>query len=182
MVALLCCMVSNVGVNADSAKKNKAAKWMKERAKKEGVYQLKSGLCFKILAKGTGRISPTKKDKVEIEYTETLKDGVTVIGTSSEAARNSPTLRKVDSNGKGVQEALQLMREGDKWELYIPYELAYGSLGNMGRIPGFAPVIYNVELTAVVGKGKPAKDNDKIFMEQLGKQYSEMGPKARGEL
>lgn len=131
---------------ADAAKNLAAGKaFLAANGKKEGVKVLPSGLQYKILKKGTGK-SPTAEDKVKTNYRGTLIDGTEF---DSSYKRNKPAEFAVKAVIKGWTEALQLMKEGAKWELYIPPELAYGARGNRG-IPGNSTLIFQVELIEIV--------------------------------
>jgi FKBP-type peptidyl-prolyl cis-trans isomerase FklB len=115
---------------ADAAKNIAAGKaFLAANAKKEGVKVLPSGLQYKVIKKGTGK-TPTAADKVKTNYRGTLIDG-----------------KEFDSSyksGKPVD-----MKEGGKWELYIPSNLAYGERGNRG-IPGNSTLIFEIELLEIV--------------------------------
>ena len=117
-----------------------------ENSKKEGVVTLPSGLQYKIIKEGTGKI-PTANDSVECHYEGKLIDG-TVFDSSYE--RKQTATFGVTQVIPGWVEALQLMPEGSKWELYIPYNLAYGERGAGQAIPPFATLIFDIELVKVV--------------------------------
>jgi len=130
----------------DAAKNLAAGKaFLAANGKKEGVKVLPSGLQYKILTKGTGK-SPTAEDKVKTHYRGTLLDGTEF---DSSYKRNKPAEFAVKAVIKGWTEALQLMKEGGKWELYIPANLAYGERGNRS-IPGNSTLIFQVELIEIV--------------------------------
>ena len=112
---------------------------------KEGVKTTASGLQYKVLASGTGKM-PTADSNVTVDYTGKLVDG-TVFDSSVE--RGKPATFGVSQVIAGWTEALQLMHEGDKWEIYIPYELGYGERGAGAQIPPFATLIFEVELLSV---------------------------------
>jgi FKBP-type peptidyl-prolyl cis-trans isomerase FklB len=113
-------------------------------AKKEGVKVLPSGLQYKIIKEGTGK-TPTKESKVTVDYKGTLIDG-TVFDSSYE--RGKPVAFKVDGVIPGWTEGLQLMKEGAKYQFFIPSKLAYGENGS-GPIPPNAALIFDVELKKV---------------------------------
>jgi FKBP-type peptidyl-prolyl cis-trans isomerase FklB len=113
-------------------------------AKKEGVKVLPSGLQYKIIKEGTGK-TPTKESKVTVDYKGTLVDG-TVFDSSYE--RGKPATFKVDGVIPGWTEGLQLMKEGAKYQLFIPSKLAYGENGS-GPIPPNATLIFDVELKKI---------------------------------
>lgn len=120
-------------------------KFLAENAKKSGVVTTKSGLQYKIITPGTGKI-PVATDRVEVNYEGRLIDG-TVFDSSYQ--RGTPATFGVTQVIKGWTEALQLMSEGSKWELYIPYNLAYGSRGAGQDIKPFATLIFTVELLSI---------------------------------
>jgi len=112
---------------------------------KEGVQVLPSGLQYKVIKEGTGKI-PTADDRVKTHYRGTLINGTEF---DSSYKRNKPAEFPVKGVIKGWTEALQLMKEGSKWQLYIPPNLAYGERGRPG-IPPNSTLIFEVELLEVV--------------------------------
>jgi FKBP-type peptidyl-prolyl cis-trans isomerase len=112
---------------------------------KEGVKVLPSGLQYKVITEGTGNI-PTADDKVKTHYRGTLIDGTEF---DSSYKRGTPAEFPVKGVIKGWVEALQLMKEGAKWELYIPANLAYGERGRPG-IPANSTLIFEIELLEIV--------------------------------
>merc|ERR1712110_828520 len=94
---------------------NEDTKFLAENAKKEGVVTLPSGLQYKVLRKGEGAHHPTKDSPCECHYEGTLIDGTEF---DSSYARGSPTTFAPNQVIKGWTEAMQLMVEGDKWEMY----------------------------------------------------------------
>ncbi|MDA8423847.1 MAG: FKBP-type peptidyl-prolyl cis-trans isomerase [Nitrospiraceae bacterium] len=114
--------------------------------KKKGVKTLPSGLQYKILVDGKGS-SPKATDTVTVNYKGTLIDGTEF---DSSYKRNEPATFPVNGVIKGWTEALQLMKEGSKWELFIPADLAYGERGTMGGPIGpNAVLIFEVELLKI---------------------------------
>ncbi len=120
-------------------------KFLEENAKRAEVIITPSGLQYRVMKSGSGK-SPSPTDKVTTHYHGKLIDG-TVFDSS--VNRNSPATFPVNGVIQGWQEALPLMKEGDKWELFIPYTLAYGENGAGGSIPPFATLIFEVELITV---------------------------------
>lgn len=112
---------------------------------KEGVKTTATGLQYEILSEGKGK-SPTTADRVTVHYTGKLTDG-TIFDSSIQ--RGQPATFRVNQVIPGWTEALQLMQEGDKWILYIPYSLGYGERGSPPQIPPFSTLIFEVELIKV---------------------------------
>ena len=129
------------------SEKNKAdgEKFLAENAKKEGVKVLPSGLQYKELAPGKGK-SPKASDTVTTHYKGTLIDGTEF---DSSYKRGEPATFPVSGVIPGWTEALQLMKEGTKWQLYVPSNLAYGERGAGREIGPNATLIFDVELISV---------------------------------
>jgi FKBP-type peptidyl-prolyl cis-trans isomerase FklB len=129
------------------AEKNKAdgEKFLAENAKKEGVKVLPSGLQYKEIAPGTGK-SPKTTDTVTTHYKGTLIDGTEF---DSSYKRGEPATFPVSGVIPGWTEALQLMKEGAKWQLFVPSNLAYGEKGAGREIGPGATLIFEVELISV---------------------------------
>lgn len=121
-------------------------KFLAENAKKEGVKVLASGLQYKVIKEGSGAI-PTSADKVQVNYEGTLIGGTKF---DSSYDRGQPAEFGVSQVIKGWTEALQLMKEGSTWMLYIPYDLAYGSRQAGDKIKPFSTLIFKVELMKIV--------------------------------
>ena len=115
-------------------------------AKKEGVTVLPSGLQYKVLKSGEGR-KPGRTDKVRCHYEGTFPNGQNF---DSSYDRDEPAVFGVNQVIAGWTEALQLMSEGSAWELYIPYNLAYGEAGAPGAIPPYSTLVFKVELIEVL--------------------------------
>jgi FKBP-type peptidyl-prolyl cis-trans isomerase FklB len=120
-------------------------KYLEEYAKQEGVVTLPSGLRYKVLKEGSGK-QPTADDTVKVHYRGTLVDGTEF---DSSFSRNQPAVFPVSRVIPGWTEALQLMKEGDKWQLVLPPELAYGDKGAGPRIGPNATLVFEVELLEV---------------------------------
>lgn len=131
---------------AELAETNLAAaeEFMAENKEAEGVQVTESGLQYRVLEEGEGA-QPGASDTVTVHYTGKLLDGSTF---DSSYKRNQPQTFTVNGVITGWGEALKMMKEGAKWELYIPPTLAYGPAGN-GPIPPNAALIFEVELLEV---------------------------------
>ncbi|SDK39008.1 FKBP-type peptidyl-prolyl cis-trans isomerase [Microbulbifer yueqingensis] len=157
----------------------KGEAFLAENAKKEGVVTTDSGLQYKVIREGSGD-SPSADSTVEVDYKGTLIDGTEF---DSSYARGEPVQFPVDGVIKGWTEALQLMKEGAKWELYIPSDLAYGPGGAGGLIGPNATLIFEVELhkaNVAEGAGEEGQEKqDAEPAEQSGEEQS--GEDASGE-
>ena len=129
-------------------------KWLDENGKKEGITTTASGLQYQVLTKGAGKQAAMGKT-VTVHYTGTMLDG-TVFDSSVQ--RGEPADFPLNPGGliQGWLEALPMMKEGDKWKLFIPSDLAYGPQGNQGIAPN-SLLIFEVELIKVAG-GEAAID------------------------
>ena len=105
-----------------------------------------SGLQYRILNKGSGNNSPGPESVVSVHYRGKLPNGVEF---DSSYNRNQPTSFPVNGVILGWSEALQLMTEGDKWELIIPPDLGYGRKGAGNIIPPDSTLIFEVELLEI---------------------------------
>lgn len=120
--------------------------FLKINKERPGVVALKSGLQYEVLKSGNGR-QPKATDQVRCHYEGRLVDG-TLFDSSIE--RGEPAVFGVNQVIQGWVEALQLMREGDKWKLFIPYQLGYGAQGAGGAIPPYSTLVFEVELLQVL--------------------------------
>lgn len=144
------------GMQAKEAKRAESRvadnkKWLDENAKKEGITTTASGLQYQVLTKGAGKQAAMGKT-VTVHYVGTMLDGTTF---DSSVARGEPADFPLNPGGliQGWLEALPMMKEGDKWKLFIPSDLAYGPQGNQGIAPN-SLLIFEVELIKVAG-GEP---------------------------
>jgi FKBP-type peptidyl-prolyl cis-trans isomerase len=131
-------------------KKSKKAReegenFLAQNKTKEGVKVTASGLQYKITQEGTGK-SPKASDNVTVHYTGKLIDG-TIFDSSVQ--RGQPATFGLGQVIPGWTEGLQLLKEGGKAILYIPYNLGYGERGAGGQIPPYAALIFEVELIKV---------------------------------
>jgi len=131
---------------ADSEKNLKAGDaFLAENGKKAGVKTTASGLQYKVLKSGDGA-SPKKTDSVKVHYHGTLIDGKVF---DSSVQRGEPVTFQVDGVIPGWVEALQLMKVGDKWQLFIPAKLAYGERVPDPLIGPNATLVFEVELLGI---------------------------------
>ena len=115
-------------------------------AKKPGVKVLPSGLQYKVITEGHGEV-PKATDEVEVIYEGRLMDGTVFDATAKHGSKTDKF--KAGNLIKGWTEALTTMPVGSKWELYIPYTLAYGER-QAGQIPPYSPLIFTLELVDIV--------------------------------
>jgi len=132
---------------AESGAENIAAgkAFLAENAKKPGVITTDSGLQYKIISSGDGK-QPTENDTVTTHYKGTLIDGREF---DSSYKRDAPASFPVKGVIKGWTEALQLMHIGDKWQLFIPSDLAYGPSKRSELIEANSTLIFEIELLSI---------------------------------
>ncbi len=123
-------------------------KFLAENKKKQGVVELPDGLQYMVVKEGTGP-KPTASDTVSVHYHGTLIDG-TVFDSSVE--RGEPAEFPVGAVIPGWTEALQLMKVGSKYKLFIPSNLAYGERSAGPKISANSTLIFDVELLSIKGK------------------------------
>ena len=138
--------------------------FLKENATKDSVITTATGLQYKVLVKGEGKV-PQMTDKVQVNYEGRLVDG-TVFDASAKHG-DKPAEFQPNQVIAGWTEALTMMPVGSKWQLYIPYRLAYGERAT-GNIKPYSMLIFDVELVGIVGdkaeepaKAEPAKAKGK---------------------
>jgi FKBP-type peptidyl-prolyl cis-trans isomerase FklB len=121
--------------------------FLAKNKKESGVKTLPSGLQYKVITEGKGK-SPKASDTVTVNYSGKLVNGTEF---DSSYKRGQPATFPVSGVIKGWTEALQLMKEGSKWHLVIPADLAYGEQGRPG-IPPNSVLIFDVELLSISAK------------------------------
>jgi FKBP-type peptidyl-prolyl cis-trans isomerase FklB len=136
--------IKQIETMAEKNKKEGDA-FLVENRKREGVTTLPSGLQYRVLTEGKGK-SPKATDTVVVHYRGTLLNGTEF---DSSYQRKEPANITIDSVIKGWKEALPLMKEGAKWQLVIPSDLAYGENGNRSIEPN-STLIFDVELISVL--------------------------------
>lgn len=137
-------------IQAKQAKKyekniGEGKQFLETNGKRAGVTALPSGLQYEVMTAGTGP-KPTAEQQVTVHYHGTLLDG-TVFDSSVD--RGEPATFGVTQVIQGWVEALQLMPQGSKWKLFIPYDLAYGDRGAGGAIGPYSTLIFEVELLEI---------------------------------
>lgn len=119
--------------------------FLKENALRDTVVSLPSGLQYEVIEEGNGK-SPKLTDSVKCFYEGRLINGTVFDST---AKKKKPVSFPVNEVIAGWTEALQLMKEGSKWRLYIPSSLGYGELSVSKEISGNATLIFEVEVVSV---------------------------------
>ena len=125
--------------------KQKNIQFLKDLSAEEGIMSLPRGIYYKVLEQGNGSTSPTIRSIVSVHYRGTLIDGKEF---DNSYKRNCPEAFRLCDVIDGWQIALQQMHVGDKWMIYIPYELGYGTKACAG-IPAFSTLIFEVELLGI---------------------------------
>merc|ERR1711865_626967 len=167
---VLCALVACVYATNEAG-----TKYLEDNKSKDGVVTLASGLQYKVLKAGYGPNHPTKDSPCECHYEGTLIDGTEF---DSSYGRGDPTTFAPGQVIKGWTEAMQLMVEGDKWEMYIPSDLAYGEGGSPPKIPGGSALIFRMEIIKIKGDKvdaitcepatlKGCNDKEKAFVEKM---------------
>ena len=131
---------------AGAAAKEEGEKFLASVSKEEGVRKTGSGLMYRVIKEGTGR-KPKATSQVRCHYEGTFPNGQIF---DSSYKRGEPAVFGLNQVIKGWTEGLQLMAEGAKYELYLPYHLAYGESGAGGAIPPYSALKFVVELIEVL--------------------------------
>lgn len=124
------------------------AKFLLDKSHEAGIVKLPSGLMYKTLTKGDGKFHPTGDSQCTVNYRGALMDGTLF---DSSYSRGAPSTFAPNQVIKGWTEALKLMSEGEKRELYVPPELGYGDQGAGSMIPGGAVLVFEIELLKIDG-------------------------------
>ncbi|MBR5856786.1 MAG: FKBP-type peptidyl-prolyl cis-trans isomerase [Bacteroidales bacterium] len=136
-------------------REERQAKFMAENKEKEGVQVLESGLQYKIENAGNEEIKATVADTVEVHYVGTLLDGTKFDSSYDRGETAKFPLNRVI---KGWTEGMQLVGEGGKITLWVPYELGYGPRAMGPNLPAYSTLIFEVELVKVY---KAAEETEK---------------------
>ena len=146
--------LQNVKKQAEEAYKAENEAWLKQNSTKPGVQSLPSGLQYKVLTEGKGAVAG-KDDEVTVRY-----EGHTIDGKEFDSSyKRNPNTTTFRPNQviKGWTEALCMMPEGSKWELYIPQSIGYGSR-KAGSIKPYSTLIFTVEVVKVEKKAETGTD------------------------
>lgn len=125
--------------------KEKNLQFIEETALQEGVVKLPCGVLYKELVKGSGTVSPELSSVVSVHYRGTLINGREF---DNSWKRGYPEAFRLNQVIEGWQQALRQIHVGDRWLIYIPYTLGYGSRSS-GPIPGFSTLVFEVELLSI---------------------------------
>lgn len=121
--------------------------FMKAKSLEKGIVVLESGLMYKVITKGTGK-TPTVNQKTTMHYHGTSIDGKVF---DSSIDRGTPLSFAPSDVIKGWKEAMQLMKEGSVWEVYVPWQLAYGERGaGGGAIKPYQALVFRMEMIKVL--------------------------------
>ncbi len=153
-IAVVAGVLALAGCNRDAAgsadleaNARAAAFFMESNAKTADIVTLPSGLQYKVVQSGpSGAASPDRNDLVRVDYEGTLTDG-TVFDSSF--SRGQPYVTTAEQVVPGWTEALQAMKVGDEWLLYIPPELGYGERGSGPTIPPNSVLVFRLKLLDV---------------------------------
>jgi FKBP-type peptidyl-prolyl cis-trans isomerase len=146
--------VARMRAQAEENKK-KGEEFLKSNASKEGIKTTSSGLQYKVISEGTGQ-TPKATDTVKVHYSGRLIDGTEF---DSSYKRNEPVEFPVSGVIPGWTEALQMMKTGSKYQLFIPANLAYGE----NAPPSIGPnqvLIFDVELLEILKPEEPEKSSE----------------------
>mmetsp|Transcript_21216 Transcript_21216/g.35575 ORF Transcript_21216/g.35575 Transcript_21216/m.35575 type:complete len:189 (-) Transcript_21216:187-753(-) len=131
--------------------------YLNDMAQKEGIVRLKSGMLVEILQSGSNlnAKSPMLRDKISFSYK--------FVADKPDPRYSGTITRAVDLCIVGWIEAFQMMIEGDRWRLYIPYELAYKEYGSPPIIKPYSTVVFELEIHEVLATGKLASEARSMF-------------------
>ena len=119
--------------------------FMEALSSENDVKKLPGGILYKVIESGTGQSSPFTNSVVTVHYKGTLINGREF---DNSWKRNSPESFRLNQVIDGWQIALQKMHVGDRWIIYIPYQLGYGTRSS-GPMPGYSTLIFEVELLGI---------------------------------
>mmetsp|Transcript_38607 Transcript_38607/g.46719 ORF Transcript_38607/g.46719 Transcript_38607/m.46719 type:complete len:153 (-) Transcript_38607:242-700(-) len=145
-IALIAAVALVLVVQPVAASNKQGQVYLKENGAKEGVTTLPSGLQYRVMKSGNGKPVPNAHTPCECHYKGTLIDGTEF---DSSYSRGKPATFAPNQVIKGWTEAMQLMREGDQWELVIPSELAYGESARGKYIRAGDVLVFTLEIMKV---------------------------------
>ena len=146
-LGLSACNREAAGEDPTATSAVEAASWMRANGQQEGVITLPSGLQYKVVASGpSDGPHPDRNDLVRVDYEGSLTNGEVFDSTFG---RGLPSVMTPSEVIPAWTEALQLMRPGDEWLLYVPPELGYGSEGRPPVIPGNDVLVFQLRLLDV---------------------------------
>lgn len=155
VVLLDCVSFAAAGTNEEGKK------FLAEMAEEPGVVKLPSGLMYKVLKSGNGMHHPTKMSPCLINYIGKLANGKEIENTY---LRGKPQMFAPNQVTPGWKEAMLKMVVGDKWELYVPSELAFGDHGAGGMIPASSALVFEVELLKIMRKDEDLPKKELEFV------------------
>jgi FKBP-type peptidyl-prolyl cis-trans isomerase FklB len=161
-----------------SASNEKGLAFLAAKEKDSDVVKLDSGMLYKVLRKGSGKAHPLVGTSCECHYEGTLISGEKF---DSSYDRGSPTSFAPNQVIKGWTEAMQLMVEGDKWEMYIPSELAYGERGSPPKIGPDEVLIFRMEIIKIKGETKPAITCDVVSLDECDEKEKKFIEKTKAK-
>ena len=132
-------------MNKKELYKQQNEQYLESLSQDNGVSKLAAGVYYKIIEKGSGSETPRLNSLVSVHYKGTLINGREF---DNSWKRNYPEAFRLNEVIEGWQIALQQMHVGDKWIIYIPYTLGYGTRSS-GPIPAFSTLIFEVELLGI---------------------------------
>ena len=133
-------------LKAGSAVKDAGEQFLAANKVRKDVNTTESGLQYEVLTKGNGLVSPRATDTVTVHYHGTLVDGKVF---DSSVQRGTPATFGLNQVIRGWTEGLQLMKVGDKFRFFLPYDLAYGDRAAGQAIKPFSALIFDVELLGI---------------------------------
>lgn len=125
---------------------HKSAAYLASNRQQPGVVQLPSGIQYRVLSQGTGRVNPSVTSTVTVNYRGMLIDGTEFDSTWAHGAPVSFTVDKVI---RGWQDVIPRMHVGDRWKVVIPPELAYGEKGALPRIGPNEALVFEIQLLEI---------------------------------
>ena len=141
----LCAEQKNVFMAKKEEYKIKNQEYLKEISTEEGVLVHPSGILYKVINSGDGKVSPVDRSIVTVHYRGTLINGREF---DNSWKRSCPEALRLTDVIDGWRIALKLMHVGDRWMVYIPYNLGYGTRTS-GPIPGFSTLVFEIELLGI---------------------------------